>query len=151
VDELAFLCKSYRRDLQVRRYAATVELVTGGVLAIGGAPLTVLGTDDIPFDTVDAYASGSTGWAARAPLSIPRSAPGAATLADGTVFVAGGTGTFAGDDDPAEQTATRNLPGADRWYPEAPPPQATTGSAVALDDGSVFFLNGLRFYPETWR
>lgn len=134
-----------------RRYAATVQLPTHGVLALGGAPLTVLSEDDVPFATVDEVTLGASSFAARAPLAIARSAPGAATLQDGTVFVAGGSGVFVGDDDPAAQTAERYVPGADRWYPEAPPPAAVGGPAVLLNDGSVFFLNGLRFHPTRWQ
>ena len=85
-------------------------------------------------------------------MAAPRSRTGAVTLADATVFVAGGVGTFfTTDPDPAEQTAERYVPSGDTWYTEAPPLSATGTPAVLLDDGSVLFLNGLRFHPQAWQ
>jgi hypothetical protein len=122
------------------------------VLALGGAPLDVLGDDDVPFATVDEYALGGSSWLSRAPLGVPRSEPGAVTLRDGTVLVAGGAGAFVSTEaDPPEQSAERYVPAVNTWYTEAAPPLPTGYPAVLLDDGSVLFVSGARFYPEPWQ
>jgi len=105
----------------------------------------------LPFDTVDEYGLGMPTFAKRAALSTRRSQPGVVTLKDGTVLVGGGTGTFGLDVDPTESSAERYVPEEDRWYPETPPPLPTGTPAILLDDGSVFFVNGARFYPEAWQ
>jgi hypothetical protein len=134
----------------LRRYAQPVQLTGSNVLAVGGEPTSV-NEETLPFATVDAFAPGGTSWLARAPLATPRSRTGAVTLGDGTVLVAGGVGTFSTTaPDPANQTAERYTPAANTWQTEAPPPIATGNPAVLLDDGSVLFINGLRFYPEPW-
>jgi hypothetical protein len=136
---------------EARRYAVGVKLSTPTVLALGGSPTGVLDEAAMAFDTVEAHALGETRFTARAPLGTRRSGPGAVELPDGTVFVAGGVSVYVSTvDDPAEQSAERYLPATDRWHPEAPPPAATGGPAILLDDGTVFFANGLRFYPEPW-
>lgn len=136
---------------QVRRYAVATQLAGLEVVAVGGSPVAEVGDDDLPFATVDRYALGSAAWTSLAPLSSPRSEPGIVTLADGTILVGGGTGSFASGADPTETTAERYVPSEDAWYEEAPPPIETGTPAVLLDDGSVFFVNGARFYPEPWQ
>jgi hypothetical protein len=135
---------------QVRRYAVATQLSGREVIAVGGSPIAVLGDDDLPFAAVDQYSLGASAWTARTPLSSPRSEPGVVTLTDGTILVGGGSGTFATGPDPTETTAERYVPSDNAWYPEAPPPLETGTPAVLLDDGSVFFVNGARFYPEPW-
>jgi large repetitive protein len=133
-----------------RQYAEPVQLATGAVLAIGGAPLGVLGSDDMAFTTVDQFVKGTPTYAPRASLGVPRARVGAVTLTDGTVLAAGGN-AFQGEEDPAAQTAERYVPAVDAWYPEAPPPIPTGGQATLLDDGSVFFVTGARFHPKAWQ
>ena len=136
---------------KVRRYAATVQLPNANVLSVGGIPLTSITETTVPYNTVDEYASGATKWTARASMSVPRSDAGAVTLRDGTVFVAGGIGTYASTGtDPAARTAERYIPSLDSWSVEASPPTAVGKPAILLDDGSVFFVNGARFYPVNW-
>lgn len=136
---------------EMRRYATGVALAAGGVLAVGGAPLDALDETSRAFDTVDGFVPGATRFTARTPLGIPRTDAGAVELGDGTVLVSGGIEVFVSTiEDRAALSAERYVPATATWYPEAPPPGPSGRPAVLLDDGSVFFGGGTRFYPEPW-
>ena len=137
--------------LELLRYA-TPAPTAGGVLAIGGAPLDVLDDAARAFDTVDAFMLGDIRFMAWTPLEIPRAYAGAVELADGTLLVSGGSEVFVSTiEDRAELSAERYVPATGTWYPEAPPPGPSGHPAVVLDDGSVLFGAGTRFYPAAWQ
>jgi hypothetical protein len=130
---------------ELRRYATGVSLGTAGVLAVGGERLDVSDDSERTSDVVDGFVAGGNRFTAQAPLTVPRSYAGAVALADGTVFVSGGTGDGAGF------SAERYVPATGSWYPETAPTQPTGYPVLLLDDDSVFFGNGARFHPEAWQ
>jgi hypothetical protein len=135
-----------------RRYATGVSLRAGGVLAVGGAPLDVLDEAARAFENVEAFTLGANRFTAWASLGIPRAYAGAVELEDGTVLVAGGSEVFVSTlEDRANLSAERYVPATATWYPEAPPPGPSGHPAVVLDDGSVLFGAGTRFYPAAWQ
>ena len=56
-----------------------------------------------------------------------------------------------GSDLTAPHSQRLNVPATGTWYPEAPPPGPSGHPAVVLDDGSVLFGAGTRFYPAAWQ
>ncbi len=115
--------------------AAAAVLADGRVLVVGGAAGA---SSTSALATVEVFDPGSNSWAAAAPMLQARAYPAAATLADGSVLVVGGSrGGLPLD------SAERYFPDTGTWVSagtmSTPRTQAT---ATVLLDGRVLVLGG---------
>jgi hypothetical protein len=135
--------------------SASVVLPDGSLLVIGGTT-EVVGADGntsyLPVATVRRFNpdAGTTGEVA--PLPAPRTGSVAVRLADGRVFVAGGTEVERlepGLDAPPTAEALIYDPVLDAWEETSPMPFASEpGQGMLLHDGSVVVIGGTVPYEE---
>ena len=115
--------------------ASAAVLADGRVLVVGGSAGP---SSTSALDTVEVFDPASNSWAVAAPMLQERAYPAAATLADGSVLVVGGSR----DCFPLD-TAERYFPDTGTWVSagvmSAPRTQAT---ATVLLDGRVLVLGG---------
>lgn len=105
---------------------AAAVLGDGSVLLVGDA------------QTVERFDPASDRWSTMAPLSEPRSGPGAVTLRDGRVLVAGGSAGRG-----PVNTAELYSPTTNTWTPaESMHAWRSAAKLVLLDDGRVFAIGG---------
>ncbi len=115
--------------------ASAAVLADGRVLVVGGSAGP---SSTSALDTVEVFDPASNSWAVAAPMLQERAYPAAATLADGSVLVVGGS-----RDGLPLDTAERYFPDTGTWVSagvmSAPRTQAT---ATVLLDGRVLVLGG---------
>src|SRR6266545_728596 len=116
-----------------RSFASAAE-VNGKIYVFGGRVSTEASLALSVVERFDpAAASCGTAWSTRASMPVARS-EAAAAVVNGTVYLAGGTGTA--------QSLYAYDPATDTWTAEASLPFARTGAAAAAVNGKVYVIGG---------
>jgi Kelch motif len=123
------------------RQPAFAPLPDGGVIAFGTEESAV---GEGPSTRVERFDPATAKWSEAAPMSVSREGALVTTLADGRVFVAGGSTATPGKEDAHTLASTEIYdPAADGWSAGPDLLEARKeGAALTLDDGSILIHGG---------
>jgi len=129
---------STKSSMPTPRFGAGVGVVDGIIYVVGGDTASAPPTHGTAM--VEAYNPSTDSWVSKAPMSIPRIAPGIAAL-NGVIYAVGGDTVSSAGSGVVDRVETYD-PAANRWTIRTPLDVARGGIGVAELDGTLYAVGG---------